>query len=31
MSNRQPTGKFFLFMILLLGAITYIIISSVRP
>ena len=31
MSNRQPTGKFFLFMILLLGAITYFVISCVRP
>lgn len=31
MSNRQPTGKFFLLMILLLGAITYLVIAVVRP
>ena len=31
MSSRQPTGKFFLFLILLLGAIAYIFISLVRP
>lgn len=31
MSNRQPTGKFFLFLILLLGAAAYIVVSCLKP